>query len=406
MTLIACWAEQTTVRCLTDARLTFQKGTGIGANIGSKVAVIPVEVWASEGIGGAHKVALSHSFGYAFAGSSLIASTTYARASSMTQMLRADNEIELPSLKEVADLFAKVAEDHSRELRFTQPEADLATLLIFGYCKVTKAGKIFAISPEESKTDFCMRVDEVKDSAWIGGSGAPLFFKIAKELSDAGVIRSVSEIFVRALRSADALEHMVGGLPESVTAGVDGASIDKVLHFSGPDHAALQESVLGYPQNHSASSVGKLGIGFKAVEPDWAYRVGERILVDRGVSETDIAIRESLRDLALITYLIELNIRLGEKSRPQDKIHPGTYYLHAYKPQSGDSCFCGRCSNCGLDVPLFEDVSKGTVRHPLIGATLKSQCRTCGAPYETTSFLSFPTRWPKQVGAAIFNRAK
>jgi hypothetical protein len=247
-----------------------------------------------------------------------------------------------------------------------------------------------------------MEVDEFvgpPGTALVFGSGSKLFEGVARKLHDAGTPRDAAEVFVRALQHPEAADAKVGGLPEWITAGEAGASLPLVLNFSLDAAGSHTESILGM-RIDGLGPIDGLGIGFSAVEPDSMYRLGERILRDRGVVEEDTARRESMRDLACIEYFVDLFRKLP--SEPGRKIMPGLFYLSAFEPTPGHWCYCGRCRQCSADVPLFSDNSGGEVRHPLIGADLVSRCRRCGAEYRETSSTTFPLKWPKKVGNAIF----
>jgi hypothetical protein len=397
VTLIVCWQRDRRINCLADARLTLGQRWE-RADVGSKVAVVPLMVWAMSETN--YAPAQTHSVGFAYAGSSLIAANTHLKASSICQMLRAEGHPKLPSLEAVAHLFAKVAESITRDVRATQPKA-AAEMAVFGICPGTDEPRIFHIDPRDQDGLFAMDVSEfhsVAGSALVFGSGSKLFEKVGLELYEGGTPRGAAEVFVRALRHPDAVDAMIGGLPEWISADEVEARIPIVLNFGLEPDEGHTESVLGFPID-DLGPVDGLGIGFQATEPDWLYRLGERILRDRGVEEAEIGRRESLRDLACIEYLVDLNRQLPPEAA--QKIIPGTFYLSAFDPTGGEWCYCGRCRSCAAEVPLFSDSSNGEENHPLIGAELVSQCPGCGTGYRETSFNIFPHLWPKKVGHAI-----
>jgi hypothetical protein len=401
MTILCCWIEEEVVRCLADARVTFDKDNpGIAADVGSKLAVIPTVVWA-KGDEGEYTERTSHSLGFAFAGSSLIGATTFLRASSITQLLRADDEPCLPSVEDIADVFARVSTANTRDLKSTLPDADPSLALVFGFCPVQLKPRVFQLSPAMRDGQFETRLEEVfptRTQPLIIGTGAKLFETVARELYTAGVPRDVSEVFVRTLRDPRAREHRIGGVPSSVTSRPQGTSVDLILFWDGVADGVF-EYVLGLSVQDAGGKVGQLGVAYQANEPDYLYRVGERILQERCVGEKDLATRESLRDLAVIEYMTELALKIPDQ--PNIRVLPGTFYLSAFEPTGGDWCYCGCCRKCGAEVPLFPDTTAGKVRNPLIGAELVSSCRECHADYRETSFKVFPHLWPKQVGHAI-----
>lgn len=393
MTILCCWIEQESVRCLADARVTFDKANpGIAADVGSKLAVIPTAVWAKDG-GTEYTPSKSHSLGFAFAGSSLIGATTFLRASSITQLLRADDEAQLPSVEDIAALFARVSDANTRDVKSTLPQADTSMALVFGFCPLQLKPRVFKLSPALVGGEFEIEVQEVyptRTQPLLIGTGAALFETVARELYDAGVPRDVAEVFVRTLRDPRAREHRIGGVPSSITSRRDGTSVDLILFWDGAGDR-VSEYVLGLAVQDAGGKVGQLGVAYQAIEPDHLYRVGEKILQDKGVVETDLATRESLRDLAVIEYMTELALKIPEQL--DIRVLPGRFYVHAYEPAAGELCYCAPCPHCDAELPVFRDVSEGAVAHPLIGSILISSCFSCGERIEINSRDVFSRTW-------------
>lgn len=393
MTILCCWREKEIVRCLADARLTFDEANpGIAADVGSKLAVVPTSVWGKVG-DGQYARTHNHSFGFAFAGSSLIGATTFLRASSITQLLRADGEAQLPSVEDVASLFARVSTANTREVKATLPDAEPSSALIFGYCPVQSKPRVFQLSPAMRADQFETVVQEVfptRTEPLLVGTGSALFQTVARELFDAGVPRDVAEVFVRTLRDPRAREHRIGGVPSSMTSNAAGTSVDLILFWDGLADG-VSEYVLGLAIQDAGGSVGKLGVAYQAREPDYLYRLGEKMLRDEGVVENELATRESLRDLAVIGYMTELALKM--RDQPNIRVLPGTFYVHAYAPAIGEHCYCAQCPDCHADVPLFRDVSGGAIAHPLMGSLLLRSCLKCGKPMQAVALDVFPRTW-------------
>jgi hypothetical protein len=106
MTLVVCWLEVDKITCVADTRIS--AGEATFSDSGAKLFSIPIttsiykngEIFNSK----------HHSFGFAFAGSTFLATNTHALASTCTQLLIKDAGPSLPSARSIAELYAKIGE--------------------------------------------------------------------------------------------------------------------------------------------------------------------------------------------------------------------------------------------------------------------------------------------------------
>lgn len=399
MTIVVSWISDGQAYCLTDSRLSFAKDRpAFGANIGSKIATMPIRLLGKHDNAENYETYFSHEVGFAYSGSSTVANATFTRISSMTQMLRSEDKTTIPSLKDIAEATAMVAEFHCREL---------IEAVVFGYCPVEMKALIFRISADWETGKFSMvatLVDNAEMNPVIFGSGAPLFQRVSQELSTAGIQRSIYEVFARTIRHSEARDHFIGGIPESARFSADGAHHHAVLFWDGTENGQIQETVLGFPYGTEVPRVGKFGVATQAFELDTDFRVGEKILLQKHVAEQDVRKRESLRDVEILTYFASLAAKIPQN--PQIKIHPGDFYVEEFHPIPGQKIFKTICTTCKNDIALFPDETDGATGPPLIGAKLHSICKICDERVAIQSALVDRLVWPKKIPFAVMNHKK
>lgn len=210
-----------------------------------------------------NKVIFSNSFGFAFAGSSLVAQTVYSFASASLQALRTDTGNEIPSLEEVSKFIAFVLKNTAKEMgsKVIPATRVQTSLFIFGYCPVEKARKLFKAETQISPTFEILfaelNVAEEATCHCIGDQIA-IDMLIAKQ-SSTGTVDYPTELN-NLIKSSDA--PMVGGDLQAMIANELGASITPILHKTEghPDKWNLLN------QDFSDITVGPCHFKHKAIE--------------------------------------------------------------------------------------------------------------------------------------------
>ncbi|WP_129212668.1 hypothetical protein [Crenobacter cavernae] len=275
MTIVVLWYRQKfgQLWCAADSRLS--SGASTLTDSGTKILPVPVVCRHQES--GSRYVTHTHfTLGFAFAGSSLTALNAHAIASACTQNLASgQGYVKPPSVEAVADLFKSVAEHTIRDAAWRLPAPDEAgqryffEAMIFGYCRVAKSFKAFAIVPNITSGSFEMMKGELilGDHGYhLMGSGANDFVLLTEEMHmsgvETGVMISLAEMLKRQNRTdvgghfqigisdrhgfelRPILNTLPGPLDRRITfLGMDVTSLPKIDNYS-VGYAAISPNVL------------------------------------------------------------------------------------------------------------------------------------------------------------------
>jgi hypothetical protein len=159
MTLIVCWSNQDILYCLGDTRISQSAETV--TDTGTKIFLVPIKTHVyndSTVTSTSH-----HTLGFAFAGSTLLASNTHAIASTCTQLLHNSEDKCIPSLLSIARIYAKVGEYVTKDANSRKHRHFLNfQALIFGFCPVERKLQLAELSPVTTPTTFEIVV-KIKD---------------------------------------------------------------------------------------------------------------------------------------------------------------------------------------------------------------------------------------------------
>lgn len=132
-----------------DSRLTGEDGPILDS--APKLFSLPIKVYpTTDSPAFPLKPIFQHSFGIAYAGSSVSATSIYAFASTACQSLVLKEGGALPDLRDIADLIGRIAKHYIGEIwgRYHgSGERGRAELFAFGYCRVKKKLMAFRITP-------------------------------------------------------------------------------------------------------------------------------------------------------------------------------------------------------------------------------------------------------------------
>lgn len=209
MTIAVLWYRQKLdeLWCATDSRIS--RGDVTTTDSGPKV--LPVPIVCHRSLAGPNYVrSHAHSYGFAFAGSSLAAVSTHALVTACTQNLATAEELKTPpSLEKVAELFRTVAEHYiadmsARATGTSNPTAFFFEAFIYGFCPVTNAYGAFGIAPniQGPQLKVLRATMDLRPGAFHPmGSGADAFVALNEEINrthkNPGVIVSLREMLKR-----------------------------------------------------------------------------------------------------------------------------------------------------------------------------------------------------------------
>lgn len=271
MTIAVLWYRQKfdELWCATDSRIS--RGKVTTTDSGPKI--LPVPVLCHKASGENYERSHTHSFGFAFAGSTLSAISTHALVTACTQNLATAEKISgPPRLEVIAELFRAVGEDFisdisTRATGATNLTAYFFEAYIFGFCPVKQAYQGFCIAPDIRGPTFKMLKAEMvirPNVFYPMGSGADTFVELSRELDkthrNPGVVITLREMLKRERVAS------VGGHFQIGVAHKCGFDLRPILNLG---EGALNRTVtfLGW----NVDSIGQLDgyrIGYQAFSPD------------------------------------------------------------------------------------------------------------------------------------------
>lgn len=271
MTIVVLWRPNmaTELRCIADTRIT--RGNATTTDHGPKILPAPVICHATRDGTNWH-VRRRTTLGFAFSGSTLSAIGTHSIASACTQHLAAKNNEDRPvSIRAVAELFCKVAEDYMRDLAsrlgaVDNPRSVFFEGMIFGYCHATKSLKAFITYPNLVSNEFSMTFGELSTAPGYChpmGSGADRFVTLNEELShthpNPGVLTTIGEMIVQEVQS-DVGGHVQMGI-------ADQREGFRLMPILSPGDGGARVSFLGWEPDGAPQFDGYT-IGYSAYKID------------------------------------------------------------------------------------------------------------------------------------------
>lgn len=272
MTIAVLWYRESLdeLWCASDSRLS--AGDRTMSDSGPKILPVPIVCHKQE-TAGRYVRTHTHSFGFAFSGSTLSAISTHALVTACTQNFATAKDIENPPrLESIAELFRVVAEHYIREMsgRDTgslNPTAYFFDAFLFGYCPVAREYQGFGMAPNITGPELKMLKSTMRIQPHIFhpiGSGAKAFVELSRELDrthkNPGVIVTLREMLKRER------VQTVGGHFQIGIAHRAGFDLQPILNLAeGPLNRKL--TFLGWDVD-SIGEVDSYRIGYRAISPD------------------------------------------------------------------------------------------------------------------------------------------
>lgn len=261
MTLVVCWRDNESLILAADTKISGDSAVTYTEG-GPKLFLVPVIAHANR-----NGQIFKHnypSFGFAYAGSSLIAQSVHAMASTCLQNLSGDEIYVSPSIFDVADLFMKCAGQYIKEMMFWRPSTVPAfEAFIFGHCPEKRDYLIhhLKISLKGDELNVGHEGHYVEQgSAFFIGSGANEFVKVHEKYRDDAIPLSVYENFELVLTGKKV--PSVGGSRQFAIATSEGVElVPALIPVADEDHGCKIE-ILGCDVLNFGK-VGNYSIGHK-----------------------------------------------------------------------------------------------------------------------------------------------
>jgi hypothetical protein len=269
MTLVVCWRQAEKVIVAADTRIS-QAGPSGGAlpltDGGPKIFTIPITAYEAQ-----DKQVRSRSFapmGFAYAGSSLVAQSVHALASTCLQNLSGPSNLQGPSLKDVADLYLKCAVRYTKEMLGWRPGRYPGfEAFIFGFCPHLKDYLVYHLRTTVDDEMVNIRHDGhyvETGSAFHIGSGVSEFVRILRDYKERGQSLTVWENFELVLTGSKV--PSVGGSRQYASVTPNGVQLTPALiPMEGENHSCRIE-VLGCDVTE-LGSVGGFSLAHQVVGP-------------------------------------------------------------------------------------------------------------------------------------------
>jgi hypothetical protein len=248
MTIVATWYREKldAVWCISDSRLT--SGHAVLTDSATKILTLPVATFFLDARSKRYLPHHTHQLGFAFAGNSLAATTTFGIASTATQALAGSKNAPLPSILEVAKFTARCAEHVVTELALrthqTEQNRWLFAVHIFGFCRKRQQFDGYQLTPNQDAQPFTMEVQRLNlckgkyDSLGTGKEALHVEVERLQRAGLAGVIPALSKLL------ASSQEPSVGGNPQCAVVDRN-AGVRPAMHL---DTEAGQASICGLNQ--------------------------------------------------------------------------------------------------------------------------------------------------------------
>ena len=259
MTLLVCHRDDGAVTLLADTRISGQLGAL--TDTGPKVLTVPVLVsHGSE----APLPPVRATFGFACAGSTLAAMSTYALVSTCLQSLVTPETPRAPSVASVADLFRRIGQRYAREVAspfdcfVVGPGEDGGEPRAFSNMSRIEDGVLVVVSSE---------LDQSRRGLWALGSGAIPYMRFAQEERPWRTIVESVQAFISAN-----VDPKVGGHLQAGTCDADGFAPMMTLQLDR-EAMSVTSAFLGVGEDELGLIDG-LDLGVNALGPREAFEPG------------------------------------------------------------------------------------------------------------------------------------
>jgi hypothetical protein len=233
---------------------------------GPKIFTVPVAV--HNNVNGLSRKVTFPSFGFAYAGSSLIAQSVHALASTCLQNLSGELADQGPSLKDVADLYLRCATRYTKEMLGWKPSHYPAfEAFIFGRCPKLADYLVYHLRTTVDDGVVNLRHDGhyvEEGSALHIGYGVPEYRRIFDEYKARGEPLSAFENFELVLTGRKV--PSVGGSRQYASASRSGVELRPALIPVEGEGFSCRLEVLGVDLS-DFGSVGNYEIGYEVIGP-------------------------------------------------------------------------------------------------------------------------------------------
>lgn len=385
MTLVVCWKSKDKLSCVSDTRIS-NSGATI-SDAGGKVFIVPVTLR----VFGDNVVQRKYSttVGFAFCGSTLLANNTHVIASNCTQLLRKDSPGGLPSVEDIANIYAKASEYVTKETNGRLNNPILFQGLIFGYCTVKEKYSVFLLTPQVSARSFyveCKEIELEEGQAIPIGSGKDEFIRLSSIPNSAGNARGIYEIFTQIVEEGKVSD--VGGYLQIAEATEEGVNIVPVLTQSKENLDQATLLINGFEINELKLPDG-YAVGLTAVGIGVEKIAGRSALRAKGIDPDSDEVTQKLQNLASFESCLSYAYKHSQKVNVNDN-----FTLDVNSPIQGEWYFSSKCKKCNKSTPLFLDPSYGKMGNPFFGSgIIQTQCFRCNSKIEKKAIGLHSKKW-------------
>lgn len=386
MTLVVIWNTGDEIRCAADTRLS--TGASVLTETGAKILIVPVVFKASDDLDGLN--AGRYSLGFSFCGSSMLAQSTHAIASTCSQILHSPEKGAIPSAKTIATIFANVSEYVTKDInsRRAGDEPLWFQGLLFGHCPVEKRFKLFLLMPYMDSSTFVMKAEELTlkmGTAIPIGTGAAEFTRLAQRTNALGKTRDALDVFLEVVEGGQVAT--VGGHPQIAIATMAGVEILPVLAPVATDPDKLSIQINGFEVS-SIEGLDGFSYALRAIGIRTERVAGRRALRNKGIDPDASNIGQGTKNLASMEAALQAAVTNGAALRIDD-----VCTLDAPRPALGNWYCVVRCQ-CGRETPIMADPSCGNTPLKLEGdGYLLVNCWACKTKVKANLSSIKSIRW-------------
>lgn len=384
--------DENRLSCAADSRVS-NNGSQQISNTGAKLFTIPVRTHKQKN--DQHSLIDTHTLGFAFAGSTLLATNTHAIASNCTQMLLSAKDSGGASMDLVANIYQKAAEYVTKDMNqnFAPPQWQFFDFLIFGYCKTVNDFQAYFCTKKIENNVFEMAKEKIPFKSGLllsFGSGKEEFNEKLEIKNSLGLNRPVFTVFQDTINNSE--NNTIGGniqLMESTKSGTVYVPV-VTQDEDNPDVATLL--VNGFNTSVLKNDEG-ISIGLKAIDIGLNKITARAALKEYGLDPESSVSRE-IQNLASIAFLFKKAVDLKTPIAIEE-----IYTIEKITPIDGNWYFYRRCKNCKRRAPFFEDFHKGSVNYQITGlGSIQTKCIYCNETVKIHSKLFRSAKWKDNVG--------
>jgi len=374
MTVIVMSKDDERIHCFSDSRVSRNHEGKITSTTDkfSKIMLVPVHATVGH-VGKNETTIFRGEIGFAFCGDVLFATALYTMSSNMFLNLHYEDGNAPPSLRQLADSVANLANVLLDDYIFHAKDRDYQVAL-FGCCPATGSLESYIVEFDRSTNPIRYGVKENPfhdGNPMALGSGSGHFYGLAIDSFKANGKVEVPKVILSMIHNA--VDPTVGGTLQVCIADKNGI---KILPVAQPvnEYMNLDYFISGVSAR-DLPDVGGYNIGREMVGYDNEVVLENQWLASIGFEKNRKENPESANEQARIMRFIQLS---QSAKKPMAGIHS---YLEVHPPVApifGKYYFFARCEPCKKPVKIMEDATNGGNPEPFFGkGGFEGKCPSC-----------------------------